>query len=792
MSLLVASAGSGAARRLILAGASRWGLWLLAGGLALALILLLYRYERRLVSRRAGAALLGLRVLAALALIAALFEPIAARTYRETVRGRVVLGVDLSESMATEDAASPGTSPGEAKRPVSRREAARQILSGDLLPAIASAHDVESIGFARDSSDGAAKALADLLKASTRPDDPAALATDWTPVLERGLKDADRPVVGVVLLTDGQRNLGPPADALADKLAARGVPVYPVLIGSIKRPIDAAVAAIKAPERVSKGDAADVLVTVKIDGPPPGTEVPVTLDRPGASPMKKTVRVPADGSRPVVGFRIPMDAPGVQTFTAAVGPIPGDIRADNDRRGASIEVVDDRAKVLLIDGEARWEFQYLRNALARDPHVTVDAVVFRQPTFPGGDPTYLRALPPKPEPTAKGPQPDPLGAYDLIVLGDIRPGDLAADAWSRLERYVDSRGGTLAIASGPRSLAMMASGETSRKLLPVLAPRPVPPGSLKPDPTRPALPPGVAIAPASPSIEAFPMMRLDADPEQSRRVWSGLPPLPWVATGKAKPLATVLATAGTDAESSAALVAQPYGLGKVLWIGTDGTWRWRYRAGDRHHHRFWGQVVRWASGAKLAAGNRIVRFGPDRPRPIEGDATSIRAQFADDAPGVTPELLVAARVFKKGPDGKPSGDPVAVVPLRPRADAPRVFQAEAPPLARGAYLIRLDVPQMGAEAPSEAAAPLDVLPRDTPERVELAASRDPLDRLAATTGGRVFTIEDVAALPPLLKARTIERTRTEETSLWDRPGALVLFFALLAAEWALRKRAGLP
>ena len=102
MTLLFALANHGESR-LILAGVSRWGLWLAAGIAALMLILILFRYERKLVSKRAGLTLLSLRVLAVLALIAALFEPITARTYRETVRGRVVLGVDLSESMATAD-----------------------------------------------------------------------------------------------------------------------------------------------------------------------------------------------------------------------------------------------------------------------------------------------------------------------------------------------------------------------------------------------------------------------------------------------------------------------------------------------------------------------------------------------------------------------------------------------------------------------------------------------------------------------------------------------------------------
>src|SRR5262249_2630575 len=93
----------GAGRRLILAGVRLGGVWLAVGAAALVLLLVLYRSERRPVSPRTGLALLALGVLGALALVAALFEPIAQWSFRETIRGRVVLGADLSESMATAD-----------------------------------------------------------------------------------------------------------------------------------------------------------------------------------------------------------------------------------------------------------------------------------------------------------------------------------------------------------------------------------------------------------------------------------------------------------------------------------------------------------------------------------------------------------------------------------------------------------------------------------------------------------------------------------------------------------------
>ncbi len=101
-------------------------------------------------------------------------------------------------------------------------------------------------------------------------------------------------MVGVVLLTDGRQNAPGDPSPLVDRLAARGIPIYPVLVGSTTPPPDDAVASIKAPEGVNKGDVADVSASIKLDGLEPDTGVEVTLDPPGAEPLRQTVRVPAD------------------------------------------------------------------------------------------------------------------------------------------------------------------------------------------------------------------------------------------------------------------------------------------------------------------------------------------------------------------------------------------------------------------------------------------------------------------------------------------------------------------
>src|SRR5262249_35527396 len=124
-------------------------------------------------------------------------------------------------------------------------------------------------------------------------------------------------------------------------------------------------------------------------------------------------------------------------------------------------------------------------------------------------------------------------------------------------------------------------------------------------------------------------MQMESSAEESERRWAALPRHYWGVVGQAKPGATVLASyrdpaaAPTDVagwDKAHALIArQSYGFGRVLYVGLESTWRWRFKAGDTYHHRFWGQVLRWAASDKpLLAGNAFVRFGPRKPVVAQG------------------------------------------------------------------------------------------------------------------------------------------------------------------------------
>src|SRR5205823_3765167 len=151
-------------------------------------------------------------------------------------------------------------------------------------------------------------------------------------------------------------------------------------------------------------------------------------------------------------------------------PAPEETRTENNSRPIAVNVADDKARVLLIDGDARWEYHYLAAALARDPGIELTTVLFDQPRIGRLSQGQLRAAGHAERALPAGS--DALERFDCIILGDVTPEQLPADDQRRLEAYVGERGGALIALAGRRAMPLAylsAAGDASplRKLLPI-------------------------------------------------------------------------------------------------------------------------------------------------------------------------------------------------------------------------------------------------------------------------------------------------------------------------------------
>jgi hypothetical protein len=295
--------------------------------------------------------------------------------------------------------------------------------------------------------------------------------------------------------------------------------------------------------------------------------------------------------------------------------------------------------------------------------------------------------------------------------------------------------------------------------------------------------------------------------EESERRWVALPRHYWGVVGRAKPAATVLATATPEADAAPAdpgawakdhalIARQSYGFGRVLFVGLDSTWRWRFKAGDTYHHRFWGQVVRWAaSDTPLLTGNEFVRFGPRKPVMEQGGEVEVGVRFSELAKKLPPGAQAAVRIVRLR-DGQPD-EPAGQMPLQRLEARPREMAAKLRDLPPGRYAAELVIPEMAGQlhAPDGKGplrAPFTVSPRPSTELTDLATNLPLLEEIAAKTGGRVFTAENANELAELLAQRTAVREYRTETKLWQAWPTLVAFLALVTLEWLARKWAGLP
>jgi hypothetical protein len=847
-------------------------------GVPLILVVMLYRYELRLIKPGAAVFLLGLRLIVLLLILFLLgLQPIYARTHTEELPGRVLVAVDRSDSMDVTDPQRPTVEKlrlalslkvagdvcpdamlqdwikqyddeGEVRRWVAdneladdapkrkqlenerrekfaevgrrvdqltRSEIARRVLMADgagLLPAISAKHKVEVIGFTQEVWDVKPDAVADLFKQAegdqTRA--PGSAFTDLRLPLTHALERSgagEGKVLGVVLLSDGQHNWGLSPVKKAIEMGEHKLPLYAVPLGAHQPPPDVAVVSVKAPSAVFKDVDTQVEARVKISGIKDRKQVVVQLQRPGQDPLEEIIEHDGSDRYHTVRFQVRLDKAGTQALTVHAKPLEGETRTDNNSRPVVINVADDKAKVLLVDGEARWEQHYLANALARDRTMQPQSVVYQQPRLGQIPEDELRkngyawrSLPA---------EADALSAYDCIILGDVAPEQLPLADRVRLEKYVGDRGGTLVVLAGKRAMPLAFTGpgdggpegDPLLRLLPIEQPQAVRP---------------VAGFPVTLTFEGknTPFLQMEPEPDRNVQRWSEFPLHYWGVVGKVKPGGTVLAyvadgdgDGGKKDEADRAkerglIVRHNYGFGRVLFVGIDSTWRWRYRTGDTYHHRFWGQAIRWAASDKpLVTGNDFVRFGTRDAVYRHGQDVDLVVRLTEEAGQLGANAVTAMRILRLK-DGKGGEESVALVPLNRREAEARVLEGKLRDLPAGNYAVELVIPDLGDKVNAPAGvdgdptkklrATFGVTPPDGEEMVELATNYPLLEELAAKSGGQVFAPEDTAGLVEALTKRVVTREERAENRLWQWWVTLVLVLSLLTVEWVGRKLAGLP
>ncbi|MDP6544218.1 MAG: hypothetical protein QGH60_09525 [Phycisphaerae bacterium] len=624
-----------------------------------------------------------------------------------------------------------------------------------------------------------------------------------------GLADENR-LAGVIVLSDARHTASGHPESYARNLGQAGAPIYPIVIGSDKPPPDAAIASVNSPEVISPGDELLIDASCKLDGME-GKTVHMVLTDGDREVDEKTVTV---GEFAQLRKRVQMSdkptTPGLHLYTLRIDPIPGEIDAGNNDFSFSVNVTDGDTNLLIIENRPRWEYRYVKNLfLGRDDSVKLQHVLL-QPDHITGEPDrptiHASATRPKAasEATALPKNKEEWLKFDVVILGDLPPSVLDEETLEILKALVDDRGGTLICIAG-RGYMPHAYGRTVlAELLPV---RFIPGVAEK-------MPEDVFKIALTPEGKNHIITRQDTDPETNAKIWNSLPKIYWRRPIiDSKPGAAVLAYARADGEptmedavstaertlqmakiikyqrSRALVSAHTVGTGSVMFVGFDRTWRMRYRVGDTYHHKFWGQVLRWATSDRLRSGTNRVKLGADRSRYGSQSPVRIRANIInkDLAPVKDADATIAVYCNEKL---------VLRRELLGEKGSPGRYSADLGKLPGGAYRVVLGgntVTKILAEEGQADSVSTEFSVDSTlsAEQVELTADRGMARRLASKSGGRVFEANEVKKILRLLAAKTDEKELPAQFPLWDSWWLLIALLMLAGGEWFTRKRAGL-
>ncbi|MCX7431102.1 MAG: hypothetical protein NTY17_08885 [Planctomycetia bacterium] len=599
--------------------------------------------------------------------------------------------------------------------------------------------------------------------------------------VEMAMDDASgRGLAGIVLVTDGRSTVGiDPLDAVRRATEASGgqprAPVIAVPVGSIDAPIDLAVTDVLAAPVVALNDTVSINATLQSSGLA-SREVAVELRSADGEVLESRRMKLKDGRQQVV-FQWHAKEAGTSLLTVAVPPAAEEAVRENNLVETSIIVSDRRSKVLVVDHAARWDLRFIDHAIRRD--TGFEPTVLLTSTLASADATTDTATAGDGDAGAKLPRDvEEWAAYDLIVLGDVPAAVLDVARQKALVEAVSRRGVGLVLQPGGEHLPREYADAPLAELFPVTIDQAAGDGSATVE--------AAAFKPLRMQVTArgamHPAFALSGDAARNRSKWSEMPPFfrAAAATGP-KPSATVLAEVDAPASRAAiVLMAEaPVGNGRVVWIGTDETFRWRRNVGDSMFWRFWGQALRSAARRDdhPPDANWLVvtpdRCEPDSPVLVElnlVDESKKPVEAAVQKVALMPPGAAAATVLELRPAGRPG-----------------LYAGSFTPDSAGRHGVRHGPAAAGLSAGLSAEC---VVSEPSRERAQAGVDREALRSLADLSGGAVIEVADFSTIPYKLTKTAVEARTSLEDEIWDTWPVLLLLVGLYCLDVGIRRLSG--
>lgn len=781
-----------------------WGWMILLAAAFVAVIWGSYRWLPSELSRARRMMLIGLRALFIALLLGLLLRPVLVLTISREIQRTLLVLVDSSQSMtladpriASEDIQRAAIAKGlidPAKglaqplekgktaelRGMARTNVLRAVLRNErlnLLPALSEKFEVVPFTFGLSGQVRELPRARQIETGEVNPDNaPKLTLTDFpwvetigAPHAGTALGDSLREslnrkrgqdLAGVLVLTDGAHNSGDSPRVVAQSLRDAAVPVYFYGVG-ITSPRDIIIAGMDAPPTAFLDDELLVHVRVRSQGLE-GKNAQLILTLNGETVAEETIPFGKDGERRWP-LRFKTDVVGEFDLRAHIVAREDETDAGNNEASRRLRVVDEKIRVLFVEQAPRWDYRYLQAVLMRDRRVEVKTLLIE------GDPSiaqeenspYLEKFPE----TKKD-----LFEYDVVVFGDVDPSRISISQMENLNEFVSRFGGAFVMIAGRRYSPSSYADTPVADLLPVEF-EPATVGGAEPEFDQPIQ---VQLTARG---KGDPMLNLAGEGESSDAMWAAMPPIYWVAPVTAKPGATVLMVdpARDTPQGKLPVIAQhKYGLGQVLYVGTDNTWRWRRNVGDRYYTRFWGQVNQRMAQQRFIGADKRVQISLDNQNYNVGDRVRVYARLYQEGYEPSLEEVLRGVVTTTG-----DGDRQSEVPLKAVDGQLGLFFGEFVAPSAGQYQFHLQ------ETPDQKRD--FTVAENNLEMAETAMNVKLMQDVATLTRGQFFREEDLHKLVETIASNPATVESRLELELWATPLYFLLILFVVTVEWVLRK-----
>jgi hypothetical protein len=627
----------------------------------------------------------------------------------------------------------------------------------------------------------------------------------------------------VLLVSDGRQNVGSDPAEIARLLAMHHVKTFTLCIGSDHAAPGASIDSIHAPQWIYKHQYLKITAIIHLKAL---ADQPVTVEllRHGQVEARRVLLTHHANAYKSTHFKNLPPGPGVYAYSIKI--IPAGTMRRAVERTFRVTVRRDKLQVLLIDSQPGWNYQYLVNYFSRSKRVHLQAVLLHPADIAGiAPPPPVMASPKNPSYLA---QRLPAGrkaweAFDVIILGDIPGATLSPEAQQGISYAVRTKGAALVIMAGQEFMPQNWAKEPLGALFPIKFNAIWPPALLQEQNNNGFLP-----ALTAQGAESG-LSQLGVDQRIDSAIWRSMPRWYWhSAYTQAKADARVLwAIAGhseTHAGNSSALSAfqsarrrallttMSVGSGRVMYLASNQLWRLRYVHGYNVEDVFLGQLLRWASGSQLPAGGRFVRFGTSHSSYDQGRKILVQARVLDDRllpeSGLHFQAIATPVAATPHGRGKPPSSSARVfsTPMTPQSGVPGYYNGAITGLSPGRYRITLKGAGVHARMlndPTAVVRSLTIRIKSAGNLELLDATSDPaaMEQISGAGNGVALPgpFADILAgdMPPVKQVMTFP----ESTGLFAHPHSgttlflhilfMLLFIALITAEWLIRKSAGM-